>query len=75
MLTRRRAIDSARKHSRRPNLEPLPEAESLPLASEEPSAAVRCESQDVRTALKELPADTQQIFALHFDGLARNVKQ
>lgn len=67
MLARRRAIDFARKQSRQPLLEPLPDAEALPHASTEPSAAVRCESADVREALKQLPEETQRIFALHFD--------
>lgn len=67
MLARRRAIDFARKESRRPQLEPLTEAESIPHASQEASAAVRCDSQEVRAALKILPKDTQQIFSLHFD--------
>ena len=67
LLARRRAIDFARKESRRPQLEPLPDAESLPHASIESSAAQRCESEDIRAALKELPEETQQIFSLHFD--------
>jgi RNA polymerase sigma-70 factor (ECF subfamily) len=67
MLARRRAIDYVRKESRQPLLEPLPEAESLPHASPETSPALRCESQDVREALKQLPQETQQIFSLHFD--------
>ena len=67
MLARRRAIDFARKQSRQPLLEPMPELESLTHASSEPSAAVRCESANVREALKQLPAETQTIFALHFD--------
>jgi RNA polymerase sigma factor (sigma-70 family) len=67
MLARRRAIDFARKESRQPILEPLPDDESLPHVSPEPSAALRCESQDVRDALKQLPEETQQIFSLHFD--------
>ena len=67
MLARRRAIDFARKESRQPVLEPLPDAESLPHVSPEPSAALRCESEDVRDALKQLPEETQQIFFLHFD--------
>lgn len=67
MLARRRAIDFARKQNRQPILEPLPDAESLPLESSDQSAAVRCESSDVREALKHLPEETQTIFALHFD--------
>ena len=67
MLARRRAIDYARKENRQPLLEPLPDAESLPHVSSETSAAVRCESEDVRVALKQLPEETQQIFSLHFD--------
>lgn len=67
LLARRRAIDFARKESRRPQLEPLPDANSLPHASIESSATLRCESEDVRAALKELPEETQQIFSLHFD--------
>ena len=67
MLARRRAIDYARKENRQPLLEPLPDAESLPHASSETSASVRCESEDVRVALKQLPEETQQIFSLHFD--------
>ena len=67
LLARRRAIDYARKENRQPLLEPLPDAESLPHASSEPSATFRCESEDVRQALKKLPEETQQIFSLHFD--------
>lgn len=67
LLARRRAIDFARKESRRPQLEPLPETESFPQAAIESTAALRCESEDVRAALKELPEETQQIFSLHFD--------
>lgn len=67
MLARRRAIDFARKQNRQPLLEPLPEVETLPLASSEPSAAMRCESADVREALKQLPKETRDLFALHFD--------
>ena len=67
LLARRRAIDFARKESRRPQLEPLSEAESLPHPSVEPSAAVSCKSEDVRAALKQLPQETQQLFSLHFD--------
>ncbi len=67
LLARRRAIDFARKEGRRPQLEPMPEAEALPQAAIESSAALRCESEDVRAALKELPQETQQIFHLHFD--------
>ena len=67
MLARRRAIDFARKESRQPLLEPLPDAESLANVSEEPSGAVRCESEEVRAALRQLPEETQQIFSLHFD--------
>lgn len=67
MLARRRAIDSARKESRRPTLVPLPEAESLSHATIEPTTGAYCESEDVRAALKELPEKTQLIFSLHFD--------
>ena len=67
LLSRRRAIDFARKESRRPQLEPMPEAESLPYAVIESSASLRCDSSDVRAALKELPEETQKIFSLHFD--------
>lgn len=67
MLARRRAIDFARKESRRPSLEPLPEGEGLPLAASEPSAAQSCASKDVRSALRQLPEETQHLFALHFD--------
>ena len=67
MLARRRAIDVVRKQSRRPETEPMPEADSLPHATDEPNAAVRCEREDVRTALATLPEQTQTLFALHFD--------
>jgi RNA polymerase sigma factor (sigma-70 family) len=67
LLSRRRAIDFSRKESRRPQLEPMPEAESLPYAVIESSASLRCDSSDVRAALKELPEETQKIFSLHFD--------
>lgn len=67
MLARRRAIDFARLESRRVQFEPMPEAESIPHATTEASPSLSCESQDVREALKKLPDETQQIFALHFD--------
>lgn len=67
MLARRRAIDFARKQSRQPLLEPLSQVETLSLASSEPSARVRCEGEDVRAAIRQLPEESQTIFALHFD--------
>lgn len=67
LLARRRAIDFTRKESRRPQLEPLSDTESFPQAVMESATALRCESEDVRAALKELPEETQQIFSLHFD--------
>ena len=67
MLARRRAIDFARNESRSPQLEPLPEAESLPHASTEPVPFIRSESEDILSAIKELPEETRQIFSLHFD--------
>ena len=67
LLARRRAIDYARKESRRPKLEPLPETESFLEPALESSAALRCQNEDVRSALKELPEETQHIFSLHFD--------
>ena len=67
MLARRRAIDFARRESRRPRLEPLPEEGSMPEPSAGPLGSLRCESEDVRAALRQLPDETQKIFALHFD--------
>ncbi len=67
MLARRRAIDFVRKESRRPQIEPLPEAESLPNASTEPTPFIRCDRGDALSAVKELPEETQRIFFLHFD--------
>lgn len=67
MLARRRAIDFARKESRRPQLEPLPEAESLPHSSTEATPFIRGESGDVVAAIKDLPEETRQIFSLHFE--------
>lgn len=67
LLARRRAIDFTRKEGRRPKLEPMPETDSLTQASNEPSALLRCEREDVRKALAEMPEETRQIFVLHFD--------
>jgi len=67
MLARRRAIDFARKENRRPKHEPLPDSESIHQASIESTTAIRCDSQEVRAALRILSEDTQQIFSLHFD--------
>jgi RNA polymerase sigma-70 factor (ECF subfamily) len=67
MLARRRAIDFARKESRRPQLEQLPEAESLPHVATEPARFIRDEGGDVLAAIKDLPEETRQIFSLHFD--------
>lgn len=67
MLARRRAIDFARKQNRQPVMEPLPEPEALPESTEGSQSAVRCEREQVRQAINELPDETQKIFALHFD--------
>lgn len=67
MLARRRAIDFARRENRRPQLEPLPEAESLPHLSAQPASAINCQSEDVRRAIKLLSEETQRMFHLHFD--------
>lgn len=67
VLARRRAIDFARRESRQVTIEPLPDAELTSHASREASPALSCEGKDIREALKQLPDDTQQIFALHFD--------
>jgi len=67
MLARRRAIDFVRKESRRPLLEPLPEADSLPQASVESTASLQCENADVQAALQELPEETRHLFLLHFE--------
>lgn len=67
LLARRRAIDYARKESRRPQLEPLPDAELLPQAVIESTASFRCESEDIRAALKELSEETQKILSLHYE--------
>jgi len=67
MLARRRAIDFVRKENRRPILEPLPESDSLSHASVESQTSLRCDSDDVRSVLKELPEETRTIFSLHFD--------
>lgn len=67
MIAKRRAIDFVRKEARRPELEPLPEAESFPHAAKEASPSLRCEGRDIRAALQQLPEETQKLFALHFD--------
>ena len=67
VLARRRAIDYARKESRQPRLEPLPETETLSHGSTGPDAAASCKTEDVRAVMKQLPEETQHIFSLHFD--------
>lgn len=67
LLARRRAIDFTRKEGRRPQLEPMPESDSLNLACDGPSALMKCEREDVRQALTKLPEETREIFTLHFD--------
>ena len=67
MLARRRAIDFVRKESRRPQFEPLPDAELLPHSPTEPTPFIRGESGDVVAAIKDLSEETRQIFFLHFD--------
>lgn len=67
MLARRRAIDFIRRESRQPDLEALTDPESVPHFSQEPLVALRCESEEVRAAIGELPEETRTIFALHFD--------
>lgn len=67
MLARRRAIDFIRKESRRPQLAPLLEAESVAHATDEPIADMRVDSEQVRAALRSLPQETQTLFSLHFD--------
>lgn len=67
MLARRRAIDYARKESRRPQLEPLPDAEALTQLTTEPSVTVSANGEDVRSVIKQLPDETQKIFSFHFE--------
>lgn len=67
MLARRRAIDFARKESRRPQHEPLPDVESLPMLTTEPPSAINSKGEDVRAAIGQLPEETQKIFSLHFE--------
>lgn len=66
-LARRRAIDAVRRRSRQPATEPLPDFDSLDHAATEPDPSMRCEREDVRTALTDLPDQTRELFALHFD--------
>jgi RNA polymerase sigma-70 factor (ECF subfamily) len=67
LLARRRAIDYTRKEGRRPQLEPMPESDSLHLASDGPTALMKCEREDVRQALSKLSEETRNIFTLHFE--------
>ena len=67
VLARRRAIDFARKQERQPLLEPLPDAEFLPLTGASSSAARRCHNVDIRNLLSQLPSETKTLFSLHFD--------
>jgi RNA polymerase sigma-70 factor (ECF subfamily) len=67
LLARRRAIDHSRREGRRPNLEPMPESDSLMVASSEPDARVRCEREDIKAALAGFPEETRTLFTLHFD--------
>jgi RNA polymerase sigma-70 factor (ECF subfamily) len=67
LLARRRAIDFVRRESRQPVLEPLPDQDTLPQATAQSEGSLRSAANDIRAALKELPEETQQIFALHFD--------
>lgn len=67
MLARRRAIDFARKESRRPQLEPLQEAESITNAPVDSGNGIDCDSEAIEAALKHLPDETRLIFSLHFD--------
>ncbi len=67
VLARRRAIDFARKQGRQPLLEPLPDAELLPLTGASSSPDRRCHNVDIRNALSELPSETKTLFSLHFD--------
>lgn len=67
VLARRRAIDFVRKESRRPQVEPMPESDTMLLASADPSALVRCEREDVKEAFKNLPEETRTLFSLHFE--------
>lgn len=67
MLARRRAIDFVRKESRQPQFEPLPDTESLPHFSIEPTPFIRGESVDITAAIQELSEETRKIFSLHFD--------
>lgn len=70
LLARRRAIDFTRREKRRPQLEPLPESGEWGEASEESAALVHTEHEDVRKALKSLPAESRTLFELHFiEGL------
>jgi RNA polymerase sigma-70 factor (ECF subfamily) len=66
-LARRRAIDAARRHSRQPVTEPLPDFDTFDHAAPESDPALRCAREDVKVALSGLPEQTRELFALHFD--------
>jgi len=66
LLARRRALDFARRRSRQPQFEMLPDPESLP-AAEESAALTRLDAESVRSLAEELPEDTREILRLHFE--------
>ena len=45
----------------------MPESDSLNLASDGPTALMKCEREDVRQALAKLTDKTRGIFTLHFE--------
>lgn len=68
MVARRRAIDFARKESRQPTLEPLPDADELAKISQNGPTDLRFDREEVQDAIGRLDEETREIFSLHFDG-------
>jgi RNA polymerase sigma factor (sigma-70 family) len=66
LVARRRTIDHLRRIGRRPELEPLEAADSLP-AEAPPAASPGCDPEAVRSSVAALPEDTRELFRMHFE--------
>jgi RNA polymerase sigma-70 factor (ECF subfamily) len=67
MIARRQAINHLRKMKRQPQFEALPEYDHDVAHIPETENNTCWDTEHVRLALQDLPAETQQLFSLHFD--------
>lgn len=67
LVARRRTIDFLRRQGRQPNFEPLENAWAIP-ESTQPSPALNCDTEAVKSSVATLPDETRQLFHMFFES-------